>query len=134
MTACLSTYDPVAVARLGGAPGGLSRLLHLPAVERRRDQLRLARVRDGARLIVEDPGHLYDLETQRRVQLEVTAGRTLVTPGIDGILPFLAPAWVAFLAVPFDALGNRARRPPVDPVRPAEPGSGSPGQYSGRSQ
>jgi hypothetical protein len=60
----------------------------------------------GARLIVEDPGHLYDLETQRRVQLEVTGGRTLVTPGINGILPFLAPAWVAFLAVPFELLGT----------------------------
>jgi hypothetical protein len=60
----------------------------------------------GARLIVEDPGHLYDLDTQRRVQLEVTNGRTLVTPGINGILPFLAPAWVAFLAVPFELLGT----------------------------
>jgi hypothetical protein len=60
----------------------------------------------GGRLIVEDPGHLYDLDTQRRVQLEVTGGRTLVTLGINGILPFLAPAWVAFLAVPFDLLGT----------------------------
>ena len=59
----------------------------------------------GGRLIVEDPGHLYDMDTQRRVQLEVTGGRTLVTLGINGILPFLAPAWVAFLAVPFDLLG-----------------------------
>jgi hypothetical protein len=60
----------------------------------------------GGRLIVEDPGHLYDFDAQRRVQLEVTGGRTLVTLGINGILPFLAPAWVAFLAVPFDLLGN----------------------------
>src|SRR4029077_9264911 len=60
----------------------------------------------GGRLIVEDPGHLYDLETQRRVQLEVTEGRTLVTPGINGILPFLAPAWVAFLVAPFELLGT----------------------------
>jgi hypothetical protein len=60
----------------------------------------------GARLIVEDPGHLYDSDTQRRVQFEVTGGRTLVTPGIKGILPFLAPAWVAFLAVPFELLGT----------------------------
>ena len=60
----------------------------------------------GGRLIVEDPGHLYDMDTQRRVQLEVTGGRTLVTLGINGILPFLAPAWVAFLAVPFDLLGT----------------------------
>ena len=60
----------------------------------------------GARLIVQDPGHLYDLETQRHVQLEITGGRTLVTPGINGILPFLAPAWVAFLAVPFELLGT----------------------------
>ena len=60
----------------------------------------------GGRLIVDDPGHLYDLETQRRVQLEVTEGRTLVTPGINGILPFLAPAWVAFLVVPFELLGT----------------------------
>jgi len=43
---------------------------------------------------------------QRRVQLEVTGGRQLVTPGIQGILPFLAPAWVALLAVPFEALGT----------------------------
>ena len=60
----------------------------------------------GGRLIVEDPRHLYDMNTQRRVQLEVTGGRTLVTLGINGILPFLAPAWVAFLAVPFDLLGT----------------------------
>ena len=59
----------------------------------------------GARLIVHDPGHLYDLDTQRNVELEVTSGRTLVTLGIKGFLPFLAPAWVSFLAVPFDALG-----------------------------
>lgn len=60
----------------------------------------------GGRLIVEDPGHLYDFDTQRRVQLEVTGGRTLVTLGINGILPFLAPAWVAFVAVPFELLGT----------------------------
>ena len=60
----------------------------------------------GGRLMVEDPSHLYDVNTQRRVQLEVTGGRTLVTLGINGILPFLAPAWVAFLAVPFDLLGT----------------------------
>lgn len=60
----------------------------------------------GGRLIVEDPSHLYDMDTQRRVQLEVTGGRTLVTLGINGILPFLAPAWVAFLVVPFDLLGT----------------------------
>ncbi len=60
----------------------------------------------GARLIVEDPGHLYDFDTQRRIQLEVTGGRSLVGLGIHGILPFLAPAWVAFLAVPFELLGT----------------------------
>ncbi|MDQ6719560.1 MAG: DUF2029 domain-containing protein [Candidatus Dormibacteraeota bacterium] len=60
----------------------------------------------GGRLIVEDPGHLYDFNTQRRIQLEVTGGRTLITLGINGILPFLAPAWVAFLAVPFELLGT----------------------------
>lgn len=60
----------------------------------------------GGRLIVENPSHLYDFDTQRRVQLEVTGGRTLVTLGIKGILPFLAPAWVAFLAVPFELLGT----------------------------
>jgi hypothetical protein len=60
----------------------------------------------GARLIVENPGHLYDLDVQRRTQLEVTGGRTLVTLGIKGILPFLAPAWVAFIAVPFDLPGT----------------------------
>jgi hypothetical protein len=60
----------------------------------------------GGRLIVEDPGHLYDFGTQRRVQLEVTGGRTLVTLGINGILPFLAPAWVGLFAVPFELLGT----------------------------
>jgi hypothetical protein len=60
----------------------------------------------GARLIVENPAHLYDLDIQRQTQLEVTGGRTLVTLGIKGILPFLAPAWVAFIAVPFDLLGT----------------------------
>jgi hypothetical protein len=60
----------------------------------------------GARIMVTDPGHLYDFDVQRRVQLEVTGGRSLVTLGIHGILPFLAPAWVAFIAVPFDLLGT----------------------------
>ena len=60
----------------------------------------------GARLIVSDPGHLYDPDVQRRVELEVTGGRSLVTLGIHGILPFLAPAWVALLAVPFELLGT----------------------------
>src|SRR5262249_34562973 len=59
----------------------------------------------GARLIAFDPAHLYDLRTQKRVESEVTGGRVLVSPGIEGILPFLAPAWVALLAVPFDLLG-----------------------------
>ncbi len=62
----------------------------------------------GARLIVSDPSHLYDITTQQKVQLQVTGGRVLVTLGIHGILPFLAPAWVALLAVPFDLLGPNA--------------------------
>lgn len=62
----------------------------------------------GARIIVSDPGHLYDLDVQQRVQRDVTGGRVLVTLGIQGILPFLAPAWVALLAVPFDLLGADA--------------------------
>ncbi len=60
----------------------------------------------GARLLVQDPAHLYDLDVQRRVELEVTGGRVLITLGIRGILPFLAPAWVAMLAVPFELLGT----------------------------
>jgi glycosyl transferase family 87 len=59
----------------------------------------------GARLMVHDPSHLYDFTAQRQVELQVTGGRVLVTLGIKGILPFLAPAWVALLAVPFDVLG-----------------------------
>src|SRR5437879_2812087 len=60
----------------------------------------------GALMIVDDPGQLYDLHAQSRFQDHVTGGRRLVTLGIGGILPFLAPAWVALLAVPFDALGT----------------------------
>ena len=60
----------------------------------------------GARILVSDPGHLYDFDVQRRVELEVTGGRTLITLGINGILPFVAPAWVAFFAVPFELLGT----------------------------
>ena len=60
----------------------------------------------GGRLIATDPGHLYDLDVQRRVETQVTGGRVLVTLGIQGILPFLAPAWVALIAVPFQALGT----------------------------
>jgi len=60
----------------------------------------------GARLITHDPGHLYDLDVQSRVQSEVTGGRVLVTLGIHGILPFLAPAWVALIAAPFDLFGT----------------------------
>jgi glycosyl transferase family 87 len=59
----------------------------------------------GARLIEHDPSHLYDLNVQKRVESEVTGGRVLVSLGIRGILPFLAPAWVALFAVPFDLLG-----------------------------
>jgi len=60
----------------------------------------------GAKIVMTNPTHLYDIDVQRSVQLEVTGGRRLVTPGIQGILPFLAPAWVALLAVPFEALGT----------------------------
>jgi hypothetical protein len=60
----------------------------------------------GARLIVENPSHLYDLDQQKKVESEVTGGKTLVTLGIKGILPFLAPAWVAIFAVPFELLGT----------------------------
>ena len=60
----------------------------------------------GATLGLTDPGHLYDLDVQQRVELEVTGGRQLVTYGIHGILPFLAPAWVALVAVPFELLGT----------------------------
>jgi Glycosyltransferase family 87 len=59
----------------------------------------------GARLIEHDPSHLYDLDVQKRIEGEVTGGRVLVSLGIRGTLPFLAPAWVALLAVPFDLLG-----------------------------
>ncbi|MEO8743760.1 MAG: glycosyltransferase family 87 protein [Candidatus Dormiibacterota bacterium] len=60
----------------------------------------------GGRIMVSDPGHLYDFDVQRRVELEVTGGRTLITLGIHGILPFVGPAWVAFFAVPFELLGT----------------------------
>src|SRR6202795_4390228 len=60
----------------------------------------------GARILVSDPSHLYDFDVQRRVELEVTGGRSLITLGINGILPFVAPAWVAFFAVPFELLGT----------------------------
>jgi Glycosyltransferase family 87 len=59
----------------------------------------------GARLVVSDPGRLYDLDVQKSVENDVTGGRVLVTTGIEGILPFLAPAWVALAAVPFGLLG-----------------------------
>jgi hypothetical protein len=60
----------------------------------------------GARLIVTDPGHLYDLDRQKQVEFQVTGGKTLVTLGIKGILPFLAPAWVGVMAIPFELLGT----------------------------
>ena len=60
----------------------------------------------GARILVDNPSHLYDFEVQRRVELDVTGGRTLVTLGINGILPFVGPAYVAFFAVPFELLGT----------------------------
>lgn len=60
----------------------------------------------GAKLIVQDPTHLYNFDVQRRTQLEVTGGRSLVGLGVDGLLPFLAPAFAAFLAVPFEVLGT----------------------------
>src|SRR5947209_10992416 len=57
-------------------------------------------------MIVTNPTQMYDLHVQERYQAEVTGGRHRVTPGINGILPFLAPAWVALLAVPFDVFGT----------------------------
>jgi len=60
----------------------------------------------GARLIVSDPSHLYDLDRQKQVEFQVTGGKVLVTLGIKGILPFLAPAWVGLIAVPFEAMGT----------------------------
>jgi Glycosyltransferase family 87 len=60
----------------------------------------------GARLVVENPMHLYDLDKQKQIEFEVTGGRTLITLSIKGILPFLAPAWVALVAVPFELLGT----------------------------
>jgi hypothetical protein len=60
----------------------------------------------GARLIVTDPRHLYDLDRQKQVEFQVTGGKVLVTLGIKGILPFLAPAWVGLVAVPFELLGT----------------------------
>src|SRR5260221_2818479 len=60
----------------------------------------------GARLVVENPKHLYDLDKQKQIEFEVTGGRTLITLSIKGILPFLAPAWVALLAVPFELMGT----------------------------
>src|SRR5260370_8210736 len=60
----------------------------------------------GGRLIVSDPTRLYDFDVQRPVELDVTGGRSLVTPGVQGFLPFLAPAWVAFISLPFELLGT----------------------------
>jgi hypothetical protein len=60
----------------------------------------------GARLILEDPGHLYDLDKQKQIEFEVTGGKTLISLSIKGILPFLAPAWVAPIALPFELLGT----------------------------
>src|SRR6267378_377927 len=60
----------------------------------------------GARILVSDPAHLYDFDVQRLVELDVTGGRTLITLGINGILPFVGPAYVAFFAVPFELLGT----------------------------
>src|SRR5207237_6283873 len=58
----------------------------------------------GAKVALTDPAHLYDLALQERVQLEVTGGARLITPGIHGILPFLDPAWIAAVPVPSDLL------------------------------
>ncbi|GAC1475673.1 MAG: hypothetical protein PVS3B2_04960 [Candidatus Dormibacteraceae bacterium] len=58
----------------------------------------------GARILLSDPGHLYNFELQRRVELNVTGGRTLTTIA-NGFLPFVGPAWTAFFAIPFGLLG-----------------------------
>src|SRR5579864_8946689 len=57
-------------------------------------------------MIVNNPQQLYDLDVQQRFEDQVTGGRRLVSLGIHGIRPFLAPAWVALFAVPFEALGT----------------------------
>src|SRR2546429_8981008 len=63
----------------------------------------------GALMIVDDPGQLYDLHAQSRFQDHVTGGRHLVTLGIGGIPPLLAPGWGALLAVPVPAPGTDLR-------------------------
>ncbi len=60
----------------------------------------------GARLILDDPAHLYDLDVQRVVQRDVTGGRVLVSPGVKDLLPFVSPAWAGLAAVPFELLGT----------------------------
>src|SRR5256885_15614599 len=90
-------------------------------------------------MIVTNPTQMYDLHAQERYQAHVTGGRHLVTPGINGILPFLAPAWVALLAVPFDFFGTdiggrrwvlfclpRLGRGPYPPLRPTPPRANPP--------
>src|ERR1700738_4552272 len=60
----------------------------------------------GARILVSDPGHLSALDVHRRAELDVTCARTRITLCINGILPFVVPAYVAFFPVPFELLGT----------------------------
>src|SRR5260370_16594006 len=56
--------------------------------------------------MVNGPGRVYGSEAQLRAELDVTGGRTLVAVGIKGSVAAVAPAWAAFLAVPFELLGT----------------------------
>src|SRR5258708_9324364 len=62
----------------------------------------------GARIMVNDPRHLYDFEAHRPGVLKVPSGRRLATPSAKGFLPFLAPAWLATPAAPFKPLGRKS--------------------------
>src|SRR2546429_1647166 len=78
----------------------------------------------GAKLALTDPTHLYDLDVQRKVQLNVTGGAGPAAPRLKGLLPFPAPAHVGPIPGPVALLRAQAGGRLWGPFRVPRPGLG----------
>jgi Glycosyltransferase family 87 len=59
----------------------------------------------AGRLVATQPDRLYDREAERQEQQAVLGHGGYGLPGYGGLLPVVAPPWVALYAAPFAALG-----------------------------
>jgi hypothetical protein len=59
----------------------------------------------AGRLVVSEPGRLYDRDAERLAQAALVGPGGYSLPGYGGLLPVVAPPWVALYAAPFAGLG-----------------------------